>query len=730
MRCAFPWPACRIPTLQTLLAAWIAASWPMAAAGRDTPPPAREWFAQIVAGPWEKGSRTYRFVGIDPVNAEATVFASFEVKRGSGNRITSFTRTGHLITPDVHLMDHRGRLLDTWDLKMRSTMVSVSPNARTWLVARNADYPGRPTGYTAYLMQGLDFGPNEHRDRIVLTDWEWSSWCWEPPISWSPHGSEAATYYTRDIGGDIHMQDYGLAVVSMNRGITELVQPPGRGTPYTEATTLPPRWGSRSSTLYYTGPRPPEDIKEKFPHTNVCVYRVSVAREDTSNPGEHMGLGRLTSIDPSESYVLVDQYPTDDGSRTRAAKITLANKQVELLPEGMYELILSPSGTFAVDRSLAFYKTTDWSLVSRFDGGWERFGQPMTHPDWIHRIPIEPAASVSAYDDVRWAYLGALDLSTPSRLIETLWFSHETVWPPAAKMPAAENPQELLEKAKNPGLGVHAVHGHKIRGDRVKLGIIGYPIHFPGHPDITGRLGTVDSLEYRRTITLFGEVKRGDAAASVLLGQAGGVAPESRAMRYVEVPWNETDGGVYAKALHALIEHSKYIRIVVVAAAPQTGGLRANQDAWQQAVDKAEAANMLVVALPSLGGWVGPCWYDPDDPENPERCQPGLPDGSIPLADLADLVLAPAARRTAAMEYDRGHFGFQYCGPGCPEWAVAYCGGVLALGCQAAPELPVRRLKELLYRSAHKTDDGLLIIQPKLFVKRAHQIIGAIPPED
>ena len=63
-----------------------------------------------------------------------------------------------------------------------------------------------------------------------------------------------------------------------------------------------------------------------------------------------------------------------------------------------------------------------------------------------------------------------------------------------------------------------------------------------------------------------------------------------------------------------------------------------------------------------------------------------------------------------AEQNDGGEFGYQYCGRGGESCALPYCAGVLALGWQVAPEVPPDRMRELLLESAHRKDDGWLII--------------------
>ncbi|MGD0078377.1 MAG: hypothetical protein ABSB91_07110, partial [Sedimentisphaerales bacterium] len=80
---------------------------------------------------------------------------------------------------------------------------------------------------------------------------------------------------------------------------------------------------------------------------------------------------------------------------------------------------------------------------------------------------IERVDSAKEYDDVRWKDLNNLDLSREGRLIETLTFNKKTIWPAAEKRPKNIDPNGIMDKAMNPGLGVHKLHQQGITGKGV-----------------------------------------------------------------------------------------------------------------------------------------------------------------------------------------------------------------------------------------------------------------------
>jgi hypothetical protein len=99
--------------------------------------------------------------------------------------------------------------------------------------------------------------------------------------------------------------------------------------------------------------------------------------------------------------------------------------------------------------------------------------------------------------------------------IKTFWFNEDTVFPGCEDLAF-----EILEKGKNPGLGVRALHERGITGQGVKVAIIDQNLAQPFH------------LEYRDRIIEYFDVgtdqppelgsMHGPAVASLLVGQSCG----------------------------------------------------------------------------------------------------------------------------------------------------------------------------------------------------------------
>jgi subtilisin family serine protease len=328
---------------------------------------------------------------------------------------------------------------------------------------------------------------------------------------------------------------------------------------------------------------------------------------------------------------------------------------------------------------------------------------------------VRPIKSVGDFDDVRWKDMSKLDLSGRKGLIATLTFNQETVWPPPDKLPGDHNPQAVLSKAMNPGLGIRNLHRQGITGKGVNVAIIDQAMYLD-HPEFSGKIAAYHDLAAGEKSSM-----HGPAVTSLLSGTNCGTAPDA------QVYYAATRSGVYevdyVDGIDWIIEKNRAlptaekIRVVSVSAAPGKAGTPStdNQKKWDQACTRAEAAGILVLDCTTYRGFIGACWYDANNPENVAKCTPGFPGLSMGRYPEGR-ILMPASPRTTAEEYDKGKFGYQYCGRGGLSWAIPYCAGVLAMGWQINPNLSAEQVRQMLFQSAYVTESGEKIINPKEFI--------------
>jgi serine protease AprX len=332
---------------------------------------------------------------------------------------------------------------------------------------------------------------------------------------------------------------------------------------------------------------------------------------------------------------------------------------------------------------------------------------------------------VREYDDVRNRDLRAYDFSKRPSLIPTLWFNTATRWPGPDKLPPGVIPGRIMEKAKNPGLGVRALHARGITGAGITVAIIDQPMSVH-HPQFDGKI--VAYKDFDRS----GAAKtsmHGPAVASLLVGKTIGTAPGAK-LYFAAVPSWLLDAAYYQRALDWLISvnnglpRGQKIRVVSVSAAPsgpQTPYTK-NTRNWEAALKRAKAAGILVLDCTENHGLIASCYLDARYPENVKKCRPGYPGYPPPVSP--GRILSPSSPRSQAEEWFEGVYTFQFTGRGGLSWSIPYVAGVLALGWQVNPRLSNQAILDLLFASAYVPDAQHKIINPPEFLRRVGETLN------
>lgn len=329
--------------------------------------------------------------------------------------------------------------------------------------------------------------------------------------------------------------------------------------------------------------------------------------------------------------------------------------------------------------------------------------------------PIEPVNSVKEFDDVRDKDLSGISPAEVAAVIDTLKFNKDTIWP-RQNLPPGKRPEKLLEDAMNPGLGIRYLHKQGITGKGVNVAIIDQPL-YQDHPEFAGKIA-----EYFDTGCNSESSMHGPSVASLLVGTNCGTAPDAKVF-YAAAPSWLKDSAYFARALDWIIEQNaklpadRKIRVVSVSAAPSGPGspFEKNQQMWDDACSRAEAAGILVLDCTSHHGFIRRCFLDAVGRENPSRCSSDISPGQK-FDSKNDILFAPSGPRTMAEEYQKGRFTYQYNARGGVSWAIPYVAGVLAMGWQVNPRLGPEQMKEMLLKSAAKGQNGEKVINPRRFI--------------
>jgi serine protease AprX len=284
-----------------------------------------------------------------------------------------------------------------------------------------------------------------------------------------------------------------------------------------------------------------------------------------------------------------------------------------------------------------------------------------------------------------------------------------------------------VEAGRNPGLGVRALHAQGITGKGVSVAIIDQNLAGTDHPEYQGKV-----VKYRDVGTgqdAASGSMHGPAVLSLLVGAQAGTAPGARVW-YAAAPSWLADAKYYADALRWIIEENQTlpggekIRVVSVSAAPSGPGspFTKNGASWDAAVEAANAAGILVLDCTQTHGIIGPCYFDPADPENVRKCSPGFP-GQQGWNPLSTLLLAPTSFRSQAESYRAGRNSWQYTGRGGLSWGIPWAAGVFAMGWQVNPILGPDAIVKLLGETAFVRGDGSRIIDPAAFIAAVRKTV-------
>ncbi len=368
--------------MMTLLLALLAMHIPLAAlpaAGADASPSASptELLTVIEQPVWSRrDNQMYAkltLTAYDPASAQRRELAVLET-RSSGVGLYWTSLGDSLITVDrktagALIQMRKGQRTTTplpegvrTDVKGGERCIrslELSPDGRGWLMR---------VGPSSLVL---------HHEQTTRTfdldwiDWESGDGVYETAYSWSPDSRKAAFYYgySQSRGGSTIIGAFGIALVTLDDGVVELVKPSGRRTAGLADPAWPPQWSPDSRYVYFIqGPAAQEEVSPK-------VYPIYTYRVDTQTGQEEKLIqGLVTSVAPDNTYILLCTHSvtTESGDvEYRSAKLDLRTRQVELLPPLVFSPRISPSGRYVAavygttrPPTVRFLDPSDWSVIS------------------------------------------------------------------------------------------------------------------------------------------------------------------------------------------------------------------------------------------------------------------------------------------------------------------------------------------------------------------------------
>lgn len=325
---------------------------------------------------------------------------------------------------------------------------------------------------------------------------------------------------------------------------------------------------------------------------------------------------------------------------------------------------------------------------------------------------LEPYSDVRGINEMKRIRLGEY---IPEDII-TYWYNQNTIFEGNE-----ETAIRIMENGKNPGLGVPLLHQQGIIGDSVTLAMIDQPLLL-NHPEYVGKIASYHTIGL--TDKDSPSSMHGPAVTSLLAGETIGTAPGAK-IYYVALKfWDEDAPTMGAEALDWLIEQNNQlpkeekIRAVSVSADFTNTEYFVNHEAWQAAVERAQAAGILVLDARSdyetCLFW--PSYFDSDERDNISLSRIGNPNGNF-LDCPSQALGTPIGYRTTAEYYVEGEPSYAYDAEGGHSWAIPYGTGILALGWQINPSLTGQKLIDLMGQTAYTDGAGERFLNPTAFIE-------------
>ncbi len=303
--------------------------------------------------------------------------------------------------------------------------------------------------------------------------------------------------------------------------------------------------------------------------------------------------------------------------------------------------------------------------------------------------------------------LANLDLREHKKLLDEMPFDTLTKWPEPNKLPDGFQPADLLEKGKNPGLGIRKLNEEGIDGNGVVIAIIDQPL-LKEHIEYADQLVRYEPIDVQGVPVQM----HGPPVCSIAVGKTCGVAPKASLYYYATPPWKWLDNKPWADTLNKIIELSKSLKkskkIRVVSISLGAFSQRPNFDLWQKAVSKANQNGILVVTC-------DPTFLNLSRLRRKENKPADLPSSYEAIFKRPDVDLLVLTGNRTIASY-KGPDVYHYERQGGLSWTVPYLAGLAALAYQVDPEIKPDEIVSLWKRTAVKTDAGP-VVNPVGFIE-------------
>ncbi len=301
-----------------------------------------------------------------------------------------------------------------------------------------------------------------------------------------------------------------------------------------------------------------------------------------------------------------------------------------------------------------------------------------------------------------------LDLKDQIEFLNSMTFDTLTDWPSEDKLPQEFHPAQLVANAKNPGLGVRALHAKGIDGTGVGIAIIDQPLLL-GHTEYTSCLTRYDETGLKDLPPQM----HGSPVTSIAVGKNLGVAPGA-SLTYFAVPMWERDNMPYITALKKILEWNKILpaqeKIRAVSISNGMFPHYPHYEEWKEILAQAESQGILVATCDPAVLDYGILSLNPgENPDKYESYKPGI------YVSEGDVLRVPGANKTVASH--RGNDVYTFDRMGGMSWGAPYIAGLAALAYQVNPDIQPKEIIQFLIATVVETDAGP-IVNPAGFIER------------
>lgn len=321
--------------------------------------------------------------------------------------------------------------------------------------------------------------------------------------------------------------------------------------------------------------------------------------------------------------------------------------------------------------------------------------------------------------EIRSADLSQADLSDELENLLLTTYDSKTKWPDY--LPEGFNPDKIMEKCKDPGLGVRNLHKEGITGKNVGIAIIDQEL-LTKHEEFTKQLKYYSENDFIKAKSP--AAMHGAAVASIAVGKTCGVAPEASLYYIAENFITEDYTGRIAKDINELLDLNKTlkedekIRVISIswgAEEKESNGYKDLKKAYQRANEE----GVFVITTSLLKGtrediksvnFIGMEKTKLTDPNDFSAY------GKASWAEELDFykkdyLCLPMDNRCVAAPTGVNDYAIYQSGG--LSWSVPYLAGVYALACQVKPDIDYEEFWKIALDTAVANDKLDTIINPQ-----------------